>query len=99
MSDNELDTNMFGTQLVGTETDPQSLEKQLTLYQQHLAELPDSASEVDRARVLLDIAETQHWAYFYSMNNGRKQLNPAMCCFKPNNPRLWRPWARGYGWP
>lgn len=59
MSDNELDMNMFGTQLVGTETDPQSLEKQLTLYQQHLAELPDSASEVDRARVLLDIAETQ----------------------------------------
>ena len=59
MSDNEQDTNMFGTELVGTEMDPQSLEKQLTLYQQHLAELPERASEVDRARVLLDIAETQ----------------------------------------
>jgi hypothetical protein len=59
MSDNELDTKMFGTELVGTETDQQSLQKQLTLYQQHLAELPESASEVDRARVLLDIAETQ----------------------------------------
>jgi len=59
MSDNEAETNMFGTPLVGTETDTQSLEKQLALYQQHLAELPDSASEVDRARVLLDIAETQ----------------------------------------
>lgn len=59
MSDNELDTNMFGTELVGTETDSQSLEKQLTLYQQHLAELPESASDMDRARVLLDIAETE----------------------------------------
>ncbi len=59
MRDNKPDTNLFGTDLVGTETDRQSLEKQLALYQQHLAELPDSASEVDRARVLLDIAETQ----------------------------------------
>jgi len=59
MSDNDLDTNMFGTELIGNEMDQQSLQKQLTLYQQHLTELPDSASEVDRARVLLDIAETQ----------------------------------------
>ena len=59
MSDNEPDTNLFGTELVGTETDRQSLEKQLALYQQHLAELPNSATDVDRARVLLDIAETQ----------------------------------------
>jgi hypothetical protein len=59
MSDHELDTNIFGTELIGNETDPQSLEKQLALYQQHLAELPDNASEVDRSRVLLDIAETQ----------------------------------------
>lgn len=59
MSDNEPDTNLFGTELVGTETDRLSLEKQLALYQQHLAELPNSATDVDRARVLLDIAETQ----------------------------------------
>jgi tetratricopeptide (TPR) repeat protein len=59
MSDNEPDTNLFGTELIGTETDRQSLEKQLALYQQHLAELPDSAPDIDRARVLLDIAETQ----------------------------------------
>jgi hypothetical protein len=58
MSDNELDTSMFGTQLAGTETDPQSLEKQLSLYQQHLAELPATATEIDRARIQLDIAET-----------------------------------------
>jgi tetratricopeptide (TPR) repeat protein len=58
MSDNELDTSMFGTQLAGTETDPQSLEKQLSLYQQHLAELPGTAAEIDRARIQLDIAET-----------------------------------------
>ncbi|MDX1823820.1 MAG: hypothetical protein R3354_03830 [Thiohalomonadales bacterium] len=59
MSDNEPDTNLYGTELIGTETDRQSLEKQLVLYQQHLAELPDSAPDIDRARVLLDIAETQ----------------------------------------
>lgn len=58
MSDKELDPSMFGTQMNGTETDPQSLEKQLRLYQQHLAELPASATEIDRARIQLDIAET-----------------------------------------
>ena len=58
MSDKELDPSMFGTQMSGTETDPQSLEKQLSLYQQHLAELPASATEIDRARIQLDIAET-----------------------------------------
>ena len=58
MSDNELDTSMFGTQMAGAETDPESLEKQLSLYQQHLAELPTTATEVDRARIQLDIAET-----------------------------------------
>ena len=58
MSDNDLDTSLFGTQLTGPETDPQSLEKQLSLYQQHLAELPATATEIDRARVQLDIAET-----------------------------------------
>ncbi len=58
MSDDELDTSMFGTQLAGTETDPESLEKQLNLYQQHLAELPATAAEIDRTRIQLDIAET-----------------------------------------
>ena len=58
MSDNELDTSMFGTQMAGTEADPESLEKQLSLYQQHLAELPTTATEIDRARIQLDIAET-----------------------------------------
>ena len=58
MSDNELDTNMFDPQLTGTETDPQSLEEQLGLFQQHLAELPATAAETDRARIQLDIAET-----------------------------------------
>lgn len=58
MSDNELDTSMFGTQLAGTETDPESLEKQLSLYQQHLEELPATATEIDRGRIQLDIAET-----------------------------------------
>jgi len=59
MSDNDRDTNLFGTEVIGAATDPQLLEKQLSLYQQHLAELPANASEVDHARVLLDIAETQ----------------------------------------
>lgn len=58
MSDNNLDTKLFGTQLAGTETDPQSLEKQLSLYQQHLAELPATATDLDRAHVQLDIAES-----------------------------------------
>ena len=58
MSDNDLETSMFGTQLTGPETDSQSLERQLSLYQQHLAELPATATGVDRARVQLDIAET-----------------------------------------
>lgn len=57
MSDNELDPGMFGSQLTGIETDPQSLEKQLSLYQQHLAELPASATDTDRANIQLDIAE------------------------------------------
>ena len=57
MSDNELDPGMFGSQLTGIETDPQSLEKQLSLYQQHLAELPASATDTDRANIQLDISE------------------------------------------
>ena len=57
MSDKELDPGMFGSQLTGIETDPQSLEKQLSLYQQHLAELPASATDTDRANIQLDISE------------------------------------------
>ncbi len=58
MSDKEIDPGLYGTQLTETATDPQSLEKQLNLYQQHLAELPASATQTDRARIQLDIAET-----------------------------------------
>ncbi|HEB56919.1 MAG TPA: hypothetical protein ENI98_11600 [Gammaproteobacteria bacterium] len=38
---------------------PQTLEDQLKLFQQHLAELPASASELDKNRIMLDIAETE----------------------------------------
>ena len=38
---------------------PQTLEEQLKLFQQHLAELPATASELDKNRVMLDIAETE----------------------------------------
>ncbi|HFQ14042.1 MAG TPA: hypothetical protein ENK40_04515 [Gammaproteobacteria bacterium] len=38
---------------------PQNLEEQLQLFRQHLAELPDTASALDRNRILLDIAETE----------------------------------------
>ena len=58
MSDNDIDSSMFGTELAEAETDPASLEKQLGLYQQHLAELPVNASAIDRAHIQLDIAET-----------------------------------------
>ena len=56
MHDDQPDPTLFGTT---TNADTASLEQQLTLFRQHLAELPDSASETDRARVLLDIAETE----------------------------------------
>ena len=38
---------------------PQTLEEQLTLFRQHLEELPASASELDKNRIILDIAETE----------------------------------------
>ncbi len=38
---------------------PQTLEEQLKLFHQHLAELPASASELDKNRIILDIAETE----------------------------------------
>ncbi len=36
-----------------------TLEEQLKLFHQHLAELPASASELDKNRIILDIAETE----------------------------------------
>jgi hypothetical protein len=56
MNDNQSDPNLLGS---ATGADTMALEQQLALYQQHLAELPATASDTDRARVLLDIAETQ----------------------------------------
>jgi len=38
---------------------PQTLEEQLNLFRQHLEELPASASELDKNRIILDIAETE----------------------------------------
>jgi len=38
---------------------PQTLEEQLTLFRQHLEELPPSAGELDKNRIILDIAETE----------------------------------------
>ncbi len=38
---------------------PQTLEEQLTLFKQHLLELPATASELDKSRAVLDIAETE----------------------------------------
>ncbi len=37
----------------------ETLTEQLNLFHQHLAELPASASELDRTRIILDIAETE----------------------------------------
>ncbi|HID48364.1 MAG TPA: hypothetical protein EYP40_01920 [Chromatiales bacterium] len=56
MHDDQPDPTLFGTTV---NTDHTSLEQQLALFRQHLDELPASASETDRARVRLDIAETQ----------------------------------------
>ena len=58
MSDIELDEELFGATHIGNTADTQSIEAQLKLYQQHLQELPASATLVDRGRVQLDIAET-----------------------------------------
>ncbi|NOZ37229.1 MAG: hypothetical protein GXP11_03995 [Gammaproteobacteria bacterium] len=38
---------------------PETLTEQLNLFRQHLAELPASASELDKNRIILDIAETE----------------------------------------
>ncbi len=47
------------TLLADGTADTHALEKQLSLYQQQLAELPGDASERERARIKLDIAETR----------------------------------------
>ena len=58
MSNDEREATLFGSQIpVGDDT-PQSLEQQLVQFQQHLAELPASASNLDRAHLQLDVAET-----------------------------------------
>lgn len=56
MHDDQPDPTLFDNT---TNADHTSLEQQLALFRQHLAELPATASEADRARVRLDIAETE----------------------------------------
>lgn len=56
MSEFEIDETMFGNTTLAS-TSGMSLDEQLKQHQQHLAELPDNASLMDRARVRLDISE------------------------------------------
>ncbi|MCG6887139.1 MAG: hypothetical protein LJE74_08015 [Proteobacteria bacterium] len=56
MRDDQTDPTRAGN--IPTADTP-SLEQQLSLFQQHLTELPATASTTDRARILLDIGETQ----------------------------------------
>ncbi len=56
MSDFEIDEAMFGNKTPASHPE-MSLEDQLKLYRQRIAELPDSASELDHARARLDVAE------------------------------------------
>lgn len=56
MSDQDIDEAMFGNKTMASHPD-MSLEEQLKLHQQHVAELPESASDLDRARARLDVAE------------------------------------------
>ena len=56
MSEFEIDEVMFGNKTLASRSD-MSLEDQLKLHQQHVAELPDDASPLDRARTRLDVAE------------------------------------------
>lgn len=55
MSEEELDTELFGNKTVRKGT---SMQEQLSSYQQQLSSLPSTASALDRARIQLDIAET-----------------------------------------
>jgi len=59
MNPDAPDPNLFGDTLAVDAQSPADLEKQLALFQQHLEALPATASEVDRARIELDIAETE----------------------------------------
>jgi len=56
MSDFDIDEAMFGNKTPASHSD-MSLEDQLKAHQQHVAELPESATELDRARARLDVAE------------------------------------------
>ena len=56
MSDNDIDEALFGNKAPASHPE-MSLEDQLKLHQQHVAELPETAGPVDRARARLDVAE------------------------------------------
>ncbi|MFP3874194.1 MAG: hypothetical protein ACLFV1_07045 [Thiohalophilus sp.] len=56
MSDYEFDEAMFGNKALAAHPE-MSLEEQLQMHQQHVAELPEDASTLDRARARLDVAE------------------------------------------
>ncbi len=59
MNPNDPDPDLFGETLAIDTADPAALEKQLELFRQHLDALPPDATAVDRARIELDIAETE----------------------------------------
>lgn len=56
MSEFDIDEAMFGNRAMASNPE-MSLDDQLKLHQQHVAELPDTASGLDRARARLDVAE------------------------------------------
>lgn len=56
MSEFDIDESMFGNRAMASNPE-MTLEDQLKLHQQHVAELPDDASQLDRARARLDVAE------------------------------------------
>jgi len=56
MSDEELDSELFGNKTVLKST---NMQQQLTSFQQQLDSLPPTASPLERARVQLDLAEAQ----------------------------------------
>lgn len=56
MSDQDIDQAMFGNRTMAADA-AMSLDEQLKLHQQHVDELPADASELDRARARLDVAE------------------------------------------
>lgn len=55
MSEKELDSDLFGNKTVSAS---QTLQQQLSTYQQQLANLPATAGATERAAIQLDIAET-----------------------------------------